>query len=47
MKLDQIGQNRMKLGDEVEQLYRSITCIGNSQRTTFLYVLFVISVNKH
>lgn len=46
LKLDQIGVNRMKLGGDVERLYREITEIGNSQRTTFLYVLYLVSVDK-
>lgn len=47
LKLDQIGVSRIKLGQSVEKLFREICGIGNSQRTTFLYVLFLVGVGKY
>lgn len=45
-KLNQIGDERIKLGETVKKLYTRITEKGNSQRITSLYVEYLINVCK-
>lgn len=45
-KLNQVGDERIKLGETVKSLYTRITEKGNSQRITSLYVEYLINVCK-
>ena len=45
-KVDQVGSERICLGEKVDELYQKIAEMGNSQRVTALYIEYLINVCK-